>query len=162
MLFWKICWNPVGILLDSGSLVGIQVGVISTGSCPNRPMLNLGFINKQQFRSISFQAVFLPDDSWNHSSGIWIPFEILLESFDQFGRPLCQFDSSRIPVLYTPPQNPDGLQMDSINLSGLHLDSIWTPTEKDLNQQFVQNSSGVHVDSTWNPSGLQINFTLVP
>ena len=31
MPFWKICWNPVGILLDSRSPVGIGGGVISTG-----------------------------------------------------------------------------------------------------------------------------------
>ena len=32
----------------------------------------------------------VPGDSRNHSGGIWIPFEIPSESFDQFGRPLCQ------------------------------------------------------------------------
>ena len=31
MPFWKFCWNPVGILLDSQSPVGIDGGVISTG-----------------------------------------------------------------------------------------------------------------------------------
>ena len=33
---------------------------------------------------------FLAGDSRNHSSGIWIPFKIPSESFDQFGRPLCK------------------------------------------------------------------------
>ena len=33
---------------------------------------------------------FLPGDSRNHSGGIRIPFKIPSESFDQFGRPLCQ------------------------------------------------------------------------
>ena len=63
---------------------------------------------------------FLPGDSRNPSSGIWIPFKMPSESSDQFGRPLCQFDSSGILGIAQIPPNSSQNQWRTIKTSELH------------------------------------------
>jgi hypothetical protein len=57
-------------------------------------------------------------------------------------------------VVYPPPQIPDGLQVDSISLCGLHL-------EKTSTYNSVQNPSGVHMESTWNPPGIHLESDMI-
>ena len=47
-----------------------------------------------------------------------------LAALEEITQRLQEDEQANCPVLYTPPQIPYGLHMDSINPPGLHLDSI--------------------------------------